>query len=117
MMWPARRNKAEVLPGLLLIRLAFVSAFACLPGWALNPERLISQYAHSAWRVQDGFVTGFPESLAQTTDGYLWIGTTAGLIRFDGVRFLPFRPPPGEDLGNPSPDKLFGDGGTDRSDS
>lgn len=55
---------------------------------ALDPTRAISQYAHTAWRIQDGFFSGPPTSITQTTDGYLWIGTANGLFRFDGVRFV-----------------------------
>lgn len=52
---------------------------------------MISQYGHSVWTVQDGYLPGAPMEMAQTTDGYLWIGTRGGLVRFDGVRFVPFR--------------------------
>ena len=68
-----------------------VVACACLHpamAWAVDPARLISQYAHTAWRVQDGFFRGSPYTFVQTQDGYLWIGTDSGLMRFDGVRFL-----------------------------
>ena len=51
------------------------------------------QYSHAAWRVQDGFFIGSPSSTAQTTDGYLWIGTSNGLFRFDGTRFVPWIDP------------------------
>ena len=60
---------------------------------ALDPAVRISQYAHTAWRVRDGFLIGTPQAVAQTTDGYLWIATDAGLVRFDGVRFVPWTPP------------------------
>jgi ligand-binding sensor domain-containing protein len=56
----------------------------------LDPSRRISQYVHTAWRIQDGVIPGLPEAIIQTTDGYLWIGTYAGLVRFDGVRFVPW---------------------------
>ena len=56
----------------------------------LDPSRRISQYVHTAWRIQDGVLPGLPEAITQTTDGYLWIGTYAGLVRFDGVRFVPW---------------------------
>src|SRR5689334_16493465 len=69
-----------------------------LPSHALNPSHRISQYSHTAWRMQDGAFAGAPTAIAQTTDGYLWVGTRAGLVRFDGVRFTPFKPAPGEDL-------------------
>ena len=42
--------------------------------WALDPGRRISQYAHTAWRVQDGSIT-IGTTITQTTDGYLWLGT------------------------------------------
>src|SRR5258707_1536153 len=69
---------------------------------ALDPERRISQYAHTAWRVHDGVFGGAPSAITQTTDGYMWIGTLAGLLRFDGVRFVPFAPPAGQHLPNPA---------------
>jgi Mn2+/Fe2+ NRAMP family transporter len=43
--------------------------------------------------VQEGVFNGTPSSIAQTTDGYLWIGTNSGLIRFDGVRFVDWENP------------------------
>jgi signal transduction histidine kinase/ligand-binding sensor domain-containing protein len=68
------------------------------PAMALDPARQISQYAHTAWRTQDGEFSGTPAVITQTADGYIWIGTNLGLVRFDGVRFLPWSPPPGEKL-------------------
>lgn len=68
-------------------------------GATLDPTSHISQYGHSAWRVQDGYFGGAaPESITQTTDGYIWVGTYAGLYRFDGVRFVRWSPPSGEEL-------------------
>jgi signal transduction histidine kinase/ligand-binding sensor domain-containing protein len=57
---------------------------------ALDPHRLISQYAHTVWRVQDGFPHG-PHMITQTSDGYIWIAGT-GLLRFDGVTMTPVLP-------------------------
>ncbi|HET9445803.1 MAG TPA: two-component regulator propeller domain-containing protein [Steroidobacteraceae bacterium] len=65
---------------------------------ALDPTRVISQYGHTMWTLQNGGLPGTPTAMAQTTDGYLWVGTRNGLVRFDGVRFVPFTPPPGEEL-------------------
>lgn len=48
----------------------------------------LSQYAHTAWRLSDGALPSAPVDVAQTPDGYLWIGTSEGLLRFDGVRFV-----------------------------
>ncbi len=54
---------------------------------ALTPDRRLTQYGHTAWRTPEAFA-GTPLALAQTNDGYLWVGTDQGLLRFDGVRFL-----------------------------
>jgi signal transduction histidine kinase/ligand-binding sensor domain-containing protein len=64
----------------------------CAPALALNPITPLSQYGHTAWHVRDGTFAGAPTSLAQTKDGYLWIGTRGGLYRFDGVHFQLFAP-------------------------
>ncbi|HKQ12874.1 MAG TPA: two-component regulator propeller domain-containing protein [Steroidobacteraceae bacterium] len=53
---------------------------------ALPPDLLLSQLYHTGWSARDGAPTGV-ESLAQTSDGYLWLAASAGLFRFDGVRF------------------------------
>jgi signal transduction histidine kinase/ligand-binding sensor domain-containing protein len=65
---------------------------------ALDPALDVSQYAHTAWRIRDGFTKGHITSVAQTPDGYLWLGTELGLVRFDGVRVVPWQPPAGEQL-------------------
>jgi ligand-binding sensor domain-containing protein len=76
----------------------FFAVSFTVPAGALDPNRQISQYAHTAWRIQDGFFSGTPQAITQTTDGYLWIGTEGGLVRFDGVRFVPWTAPDGKQL-------------------
>ena len=76
----------------------FVNALLCVAAFGLNPDRLMSQYAHSAWRTSDGFFNSAPTSVTQTSDGYVWIGTQNGLVRFDGVRFVSWTPPAGKQL-------------------
>jgi PAS domain S-box-containing protein len=66
--------------------------------FALNPALDVSQYAHTAWKIRDGFAKGSILSLAQTPDGYLWLGTAFGLYRFDGVRNVLWQPPPEQHL-------------------
>ena len=77
---------------LLIFLASSVGAFA------LDPSLDISQYAHTAWKVREGFTKGTIFSMAQTPDGYLWLGTEAGLVRFDGVQAVPWQPPNGEQL-------------------
>jgi len=62
----------------------------CTAGLPLDHLQKISQYGHRIWRIQDGYLPGPPEDITQTKDGYLWIGTDLGLLRFDGVRFAPW---------------------------
>ena len=70
----------------------------CACAFALDPSLDISQYAHTAWKVREGFSKGYITSIAQTPDGYLWLGTEFGLLRFDGVRAVPWQPPAGQHL-------------------
>jgi signal transduction histidine kinase/ligand-binding sensor domain-containing protein len=53
---------------------------------ALSPHLSLRQLHHTSWLAHDGAPTGI-ESLAQTSDGYIWVAASAGLFRFDGVRF------------------------------
>jgi signal transduction histidine kinase/ligand-binding sensor domain-containing protein len=74
--------------------LAAWSSAAC----ALNPALEISQYGHTAWRNLDGLGQGTIGAIAQTSDGYMWLGTSNGLLRFDGVRSVAWRAPSGTAL-------------------
>jgi signal transduction histidine kinase/ligand-binding sensor domain-containing protein len=77
----SRQRTTVPICGLLLLFLAGRAA-------ALDPHRLISQYAHTVWRIQDGFPQA-AEVITQTKDGYIWIAAGGGLIRFDGVTMAP----------------------------
>jgi len=68
-------------------------AVVCLahPAYPVDPNRMLSQYIRDHWGVEQGFTGGSVTSFAQTTDGYLWIGTEKGLIRFDGLTFRVFQ--------------------------
>src|ERR1700733_3259367 len=57
---------------------------------ALDPTRPLSQYLHDSWGTERGLPGGSITAIAQTSDGYLWIGTDKGLVRFDGVNFHQF---------------------------
>jgi signal transduction histidine kinase/ligand-binding sensor domain-containing protein len=69
--------------------------FAASPVSALDPSKPITQYAHTAWRLQDGFFGTAPRAITQTADGYIWIGTQNELFQFDGIRFVKWTPPAG----------------------
>jgi ligand-binding sensor domain-containing protein/signal transduction histidine kinase len=57
---------------------------------ALDPARAVSQYLRDSWRADKSLLGGSITSVAQTSDGYLWIGTDKGLARFDGLNFHQF---------------------------
>jgi signal transduction histidine kinase/ligand-binding sensor domain-containing protein len=68
---------------------------------ALDSARAVSQYVHDKWGANRGFLGGAVYAICQSEDGYLWIGTERGLVRFDGFTFtliqrpLPDSPPIG----------------------
>ena len=84
------QRSAAILLGVVLVW--------CPSVFTLDPALDVSQYAHKAWKVSEGFSKGVIRTIAQTPDGYLWVGTDFGLLRFDGVRAVPWQPPPGEHL-------------------
>ena len=60
------------------------------PGvFALDPHREPSQYVVTTWGSRN-LPGSSVHALFQTSDEYLWIGTTSGLVRFDGARFVAF---------------------------
>jgi len=69
-----------------------------LSAFALDPALDVSQYAHTAWKIREGHFKGTIVAIAQTQDGYLWLGTEFGLLRFDGVRYGAWQPPAGQEL-------------------
>ena len=84
------RNRWWLIFGYLILDLA-------VPVFGLDPSRTLSQYAHDRWDTARGFLGGAVYAFCQSADGYLWIGTERGLVRFDGYHFtlLP-RPIPNE---------------------
>jgi ligand-binding sensor domain-containing protein len=61
---------------------------------AIDPTESLSELSHTQWSTRDGAPANLWQ-MAQTTDGYVWIGAFSGLYRFDGERFEPFTLPDG----------------------
>lgn len=81
------RSRSQIPPRFwLLVALAAL----CLANrsLAIDPHRTFSQYIRDQWSAGNGFPGGKVNAFAQTTDGYLWIGTAEGLFRFDGMNFV-----------------------------
>lgn len=58
----------------------------------MEPGVRISQYIHESCQYEDGLPQNSVSAMAQTPDGYLWLGTQEGLAPFDGVAFTVFGP-------------------------
>lgn len=69
------------------IPIGFLVLLSCDPAWGIDPHRTTSQYVRQQWGSETGFPRGPVYSIDQSKDGYLWIGTDKGLVRFDGQSF------------------------------
>src|SRR5215510_8301758 len=88
-------GRLTIVPGMVLTCILL----ACCPSaFALNPALDINQYAHASWKIRDGFIKAEITTIAQTPDGYLWLGTELGLYRFDGFNNVLWHPPVGQEL-------------------
>ncbi len=58
--------------------------------FALDADKALTQYTYAAWTTDDGLPNSSVLDLLQTADGYIWLTTFSGLVRFDGVRFETF---------------------------
>ena len=106
MVLPESIQKARLL-NFSLSRGLFLLFVLASTAWAVDLHTLISQYGHTAWRIQDGVVSN-PGAITQTTDGYIWMRTASGLMRFDGVKFTPWTAPSGKSLAGNGISTLLG---------
>jgi signal transduction histidine kinase/ligand-binding sensor domain-containing protein len=93
----------------IVILVAMISALLCSRSAAVLSAPIdvhqygqltLQQYGHTSWLLRDGFVNGAIRAMTQSSDGYLWLGTDAGVFRFDGVRAVSWTPAPGQRLPN-----------------
>jgi ligand-binding sensor domain-containing protein/AraC-like DNA-binding protein len=70
----------------------FFFSLILLPNFllSLDPTKKLPEYLLRTWTVQSGLPLNTITALIQTENGYIWVGTRAGLSRFDGVRFKTF---------------------------
>jgi signal transduction histidine kinase/ligand-binding sensor domain-containing protein len=87
-----KRRCVRFAPSFALLIVSASSLFA------LDPTLSTTQYLHAKWTQEEGIGLPAVQALAQTSYGYLWLGTSSGLIRFDGIRFVPWESISGEKL-------------------
>src|SRR4029077_6895624 len=77
------------------VGLSIALTIAPVPGRAVDPDQPATSYLRTTFTVEDGPSSNAVNTLVQTRNGFLWIGTDAGLDRFDGRHFPPiyFRGP------------------------
>ena len=92
--WETLRYFATV-EGCLALALAGASTAR-----ALDPSKKLTQYVHRTWQTPEGLSQTSVYSITQTRDGYLWVGTQSGVLRFDGVEFTPIRALQSNSLGD-----------------
>ena len=79
-------------PSRIHLLILLLSLFPTTGGtaYALDTPRELSQFGHEVWLTENGLPQNTVHAIAQTNDGYIWIGTEEGLARFDGVKFTVF---------------------------
>ena len=87
----------ESHPSPRILCLLLICVFLPAPVFSLDRDRNVAQLYHTSWSEKNGAPSQI-SALAQTVDGYLWIGSARGLFRFDGVRFEEYKPQPGVEL-------------------
>jgi hypothetical protein len=76
-----KRAESQIRPALVLVALGALNALLWSPPvLALDPSLDVSQYAHKSWKVREGFFNSSINTIEQTPDGYLWIGTDLACI-------------------------------------
>jgi diguanylate cyclase (GGDEF)-like protein/PAS domain S-box-containing protein len=87
---PARPALGTALRALRLLASLLAFLAAAPPVHALDPAKAIEEYVLDQWDVRHGLPFTTVRAIRQTPDGYLWLGTQSGLVRFDGAHFSVF---------------------------
>ena len=65
---------------------------AAAPIQALDPDKAFHHYVRNTWSIQEGLPQISVQAITQDHQGYIWVGTQAGVARFDGIRFTSYTP-------------------------
>jgi ligand-binding sensor domain-containing protein/signal transduction histidine kinase len=89
---------------------AFTLLLIAVPARALDPHRQLRQYGHQSWQTDSGLPQNTVHAVAQSRDGYIWLATEGGLVRFDGVQFQVYDKQNTSQLRSSFINNLFADG-------
>jgi ligand-binding sensor domain-containing protein/signal transduction histidine kinase len=83
--------RADIISGeMIALRSLLLLVVVVHRAWALDPSQKLRHYGYSEWQDRDGLPQNTVRAIAQTREGYLWLGTDAGLARFNGREFTTF---------------------------
>ncbi len=100
-LWKTGYTTLVVVVRLALMLLLWFGGMMAVPqAHALDPHRALTQYGHQQWGPENGLPCYSILSVVQSSDGYLWLGTEEGLVRFDGLRAKVFDEISNPELGN-----------------
>src|SRR6266851_1673865 len=88
----AHRGRPKLYWSFKWLIAAVVVAYFATSANGLSSHKAMSEYIRDQWSAEQGFPDGPVYAIAQTPDGYLWIGTEKGLVRFDGLNFSLLQP-------------------------
>src|SRR5690242_8881714 len=77
-------NVSGTTASLLFLALAFTSPKLT----ALDNRKELSRYGRQSWQTESGLPQNTVHAILQTHDGYIWLGTEGGVVRFDGLKFV-----------------------------
>ena len=83
-------NQSDFVMHVRAAMLAALLAAGATPALGLPHTTALTQFVRDVWQSDQGLPQNYINAIVQTRDGYLWIGTEEGLVRFDGVRFITF---------------------------
>jgi ligand-binding sensor domain-containing protein len=75
----------------LTLTSVLAALLAVFPAWGLDPRKALTQYTLDRWDSSDGLIEESLNAITQSPDGYLWLASADGLVRFDGIRFTTYR--------------------------
>ena len=86
----SRQGYRRIITSWALAAILVTGLSVTAPAFALDPSKAFSEYVQSSWALQNGLQQKSVMAVAQTRDGFLWLATEEGLVRFNGRTFVTF---------------------------